>query len=175
MATQRDVCRLICAQKDTHVTHKLIRDIRFVLGLSERLFIAPKHDSFTSLSLFYSVVYRSLTSISPSHTHTHTNTLLTPSQIRKHSIGATGMAFSPGEACTVAWVTVIRLISVLSSWFPSRERSYNKYDEDLFPSGDVGGQKRVMARTVITFRRGPASFYSVFRCVWLPVCLPAAL
>lgn len=173
MATQRDFCRLIWAQKDTHVTHKLIRDITFVFGLSERLFIAPKHDSFTSLSLFYSVVYRSLTSISTSHTHTYK--LLTPSQIRKHSIGATGTAFSPGEACTVAWVTVIRLISVLSSWFPSRERSYNKYDEDLFPSGDVGGQKRVMARTVITFRRGPTSFDCVFLCVWLPVCLPAAV
>lgn len=85
------------------------------------------------------------------------------------------MAFSPGEACTVAWVPVIRLISVLSSWFPSRERSYNKYDEDLFPSGDVGGLRRVMARTVITFQRGPTYFCCVLLCVWLPVCLLGAL
>lgn len=163
--------------RSTHITHKLIRDIRFEFRLSESLFIAPKCNSFTSPYLFYSVLYRSLTSISPSHTHTHTDTLMTPSQIRKHSIGGCGTTFSPGEACTVAWVTVIRAISVLSSRFPSRERSYNKYDEDLFPSGDVGGQKRVMAKAVITFQQCPTSFplttalYLSF-CVGLPVCLP---
>lgn len=159
--------------RSTHITHKLIRDIRSVFHLSESLFIAPKPNSFTSLPLFYSVMYHSLTSISPPHTH------MTPSKIRKHSIGGSGTAFSPGEACMVAWVTVIRVISVFSSRFPSRERSYNKYDEDLFPSGDVGGQKRVMAKTVITFQQRPASFlrttplYLSF-CVGLPVCLPGA-
>lgn len=95
---------------------------------------------------------------------------MTPSQIRTHSIGGSDTAFPPGEACPVVWVTVIRVISVLSSRFPSRERSYNKYDEDLFPSGDVGGQKRVMATTVITFHQRPTSFFapphSIFPFVW---------
>lgn len=36
--------------------------------------------------------------------------------------------------------------------FLQDEDRYSKYEEDLFPWGDVGGQKRVMAKSEITTR-----------------------
>lgn len=140
-----------------HTSHIIIiiadKYIRCLLRLWEGLFISAS--PLTSPS-FYSAMYPSCAHPHPLYL-AHTDAHVTPSQTGPHSCGSSGIAFLPRESLhwwpgSLSHEKCLFLSTHCRSKFPSRQRSFKKYGEDLFPWRNVGGQERVMAKSVSTTR-----------------------